>query len=164
MGSNLKQAVPARTAEPPPQSSLTDDYSPIFQDLARFRAIIFDAKLKPHDMTMSQGFVLVHLWRENGLRQLDLAGRMQVATVTVSKLIDRLEERGFVERRADAKDRRSNRVFATDKGLAQVKTLTKTVLEVDKIANAGLDPEELAITLKVLGQMRENLKSEIAEK
>jgi DNA-binding MarR family transcriptional regulator len=145
-------------------SSLTDDYRPIFQDIARFRGIIFDAKLKPYDMTMSQGFVLAHLWRENGLRQLDLAERMNIATVTTSKLIDRLEARGFVERRADAEDRRSNRVYATEKGIAQVKILTKIVLEVDEIANAGIDADALEQALSVLGHMRENLRSEITQK
>ena len=49
---------------------------------------------------MSQGWVIVTLMRENGLRQADLAERMNIATVTISKLIDRLAERGFVERRS----------------------------------------------------------------
>ena len=51
------------------RTSLSEDNNPVFQDIARFRAILFDAMLKPHDMTMSQGWVLVHLVRENGLRQ-----------------------------------------------------------------------------------------------
>jgi len=51
--------------------SLTEGHSPIFQDIARFRAIIFDNLLKPHDLTMSQGWVLVHLLRENGMTSLN---------------------------------------------------------------------------------------------
>ena len=70
------------------KTSLGEDHNPIYQDIARFRAILFDALLKPHDMTMSQGWVLVHLVRENGLRQSELAERLEVATVTTSKLID----------------------------------------------------------------------------
>lgn len=144
------------------QSSLTEDYNPIFQDIARFRGIIFDARLKSHGLTMSQGFVLANLWRENGLRQLDLSERMNVATVTISKLIDKLEAGGFVKRRPDAEDRRSNRIFATRKGLAKVKLMTKFVLEVDSIANQGVDPAELEIALRVLVRLRQNLKDEIA--
>ena len=75
----------------PVKVSLGEDYNPLYQDIARFRAIMFDSLLKPHDMTMSQGWVLVHLLRENGLRQSELAERLEVATVTTSKLIDRLE-------------------------------------------------------------------------
>lgn len=146
------------------QPSLTEDYNPIFQDVARFRAIIFDGFLKPYDMTMSQGWVLVHLWREDGLRQSELAERMDVATVTISKLIDRLEAREFVERRADSGDRRSNRIFRTDRGSKLVKVMTKTVSLVDEIANQGISEEELAVTLKVTQKMRENLKGNIAQK
>lgn len=146
------------------QPSFTEDYNPIFQDLARFRAIIFDGFLKPYDMTMSQGWVLVHLWREDGLRQSELAERMEVATVTISKLIDRLEARKFVERRADSGDRRSNRIFRTDRGSELVKVMTKTVSLVDEIANQGISEEELALTLKVTQKMRDNLKGNIAQK
>lgn len=149
---------------PDPQSSLTEDNNPVFQDIARFRAILFDALLKPHDMTMSQGWVLVHLVRENGLRQWDLAQRLEVATVTTSKLIDRLEERGFVERRIDPEDRRSNRVFATSKARSLVKIMTQTVSEVDTIANAGVAPEELETTMRVLRLMRQNLRTVISNR
>ncbi|OWU85914.1 MarR family transcriptional regulator [Oceanicola sp. 22II-s10i] len=138
--------------------SLGEDNNPIYQDIARFRAILFDQILKPHDMTMSQGWVLVHLVRENGLRQSDLADRLEVATVTTSKLIDRLEARGYVERRTDPEDRRSNRVYATPQAKDIVKIMTKTILDVDAIANEGIDARELAATLKVLARMRRNLK------
>ncbi|WP_319826601.1 MarR family transcriptional regulator [Thalassovita sp.] len=144
--------------------SLGEDDNPLYQDIARFRAIMFDYFLKPHDMTMSQGWVLVHLLRENGLRQSDLADRLEVATVTTSKLIDRLEARGYVERRSDPSDRRSNRVFATDQAKAIVKIMTKTIGEVDKIANQGIDPADLKVTRDVLDKMRQNLRDAMSRR
>ena len=146
------------------ETSLSDDHNPIYQDIARFRAIIFDALLKPHDMTMSQGWVLVHLLRENGLRQSELAERLEVATVTTSKLIDRLEARGYVERRTDPEDRRSNRVFATDQAKAIVKIMTKTIYDVDEIANVGIEQADLETTGKVLSRMRDNLRAALANR
>lgn len=134
---------------------------PIFQEIARFRGIIFDALLKPHDVTMSQGWILVHLWYEDGLTQSQLANRMEVATVTVSKLIDRLEAHSFVERRANVEDRRSNCVFATNRGRDLVKVMTGIIADVDEIANTGVTEEDLATTLKVLAKMRNNLKKQI---
>jgi DNA-binding MarR family transcriptional regulator len=139
--------------------SLGEDNNPIYQDIARFRAILFDAMLKPHDMTMSQGWVLVHLVRENGLRQSELADRLDVATVTTSKLIDRLEARGYVERRTDPEDRRSNRVYATPQATHLVKVMTKTIFEVDKIANEGIEVADLEVTRRVLARMRKNLRA-----
>lgn len=146
------------------KSSLSDDNVPIYQDIARFRAILFDLLLKPHDMTMSQGWVLVHLLRENGLRQSELADRMDIATVTTSKLIDRLEARGYVERRTDPHDRRSNHVYATEAAKNLVKIMTHTIFAVDEIANEGISEEDLQVTLKVLSKMRGNLKDTLARR
>jgi len=146
------------------KTSLGEDHNPIYQDIARFRAILFDALLKPHDMTMSQGWVLVHLVRENGLRQSELAERLEVATVTTSKLIDRLEARGYVERRSDPEDRRSNRVYATPQAKSIVKIMTRTIYEVDVIANQGVTQDDLQTVLKVLGRMRTNLKSALSNR
>jgi DNA-binding MarR family transcriptional regulator len=108
---------------------------------------------------MSQSWVILHLIRENGLRQADIAARMDVATVTISKLIDRLVARGFVERRADLKDRRTNRIFVTEAAQDMLRTMRSAQGEVDAIANSGIDHDELDITLRVLGRMRHNLKS-----
>lgn len=138
--------------------------SPVFQDIARFRAILFDAMLRPHDMTMSQGWVLVHVLRENGLRQADLAQRMDVATVTISKLIDRLEARGYVERRPDPDDRRSNRVHATEPARAVVRLMTRTLGELDTMASRDVPPEELEIAMRVLRRMRRNLRDAVARR
>lgn len=135
---------------------------PIFQDIARFRGIIFDSLLAPHDITMAQGWAVLHLTQEAGLRQADLAARLDIGTVTTSKLVDRLEARGFVERRADPGDRRSKRLYPTEKARKLLKTMTATKRQLDEVANAGIDPDELAATMKVLGQMRQNLKARIS--
>jgi len=135
---------------------------PVFQDIARFRSIIFDGLLRPHDITMAQGWAILSLSRTNGLRQADLAEQLNIGTVTTSKLIDRLEARGFVERRADPDDRRSKRIFATEKARQLLDIMTLTQRKVDAIANDGIDPDELATTMRVLGKMRQSLKSNIA--
>lgn len=144
--------------------SLDEDWNPVFQDIARFRAILFDSLLKPHDLTMSQGWVLVHLVREDGLRQAELAERMDIATVTTSKLIDRLEARGYVERRADPHDRRSNRIFATAGARGLVKVMTRTVDTLDEIANRGIDRQDMEAALRVLYRMKGNLKQALANR
>jgi len=143
-------------------SSEKERKGPIFQDIARFRGILFDTLLKPHDLTMSQGWVLVHAARESGMTQSELASRLEVATVTTSKLIDRLEDRGFLERRSDPTDRRSNRIYTTSKADAAIETMSETVRQVDSVASAGIDDVELATALQVLEKMRKNLREALA--
>ncbi|MEQ5870874.1 MarR family transcriptional regulator [Sagittula sp. NFXS13] len=137
---------------------------PIFQEIARFRGILFDALLRPHNLTMAQGWALSLLMREEGLRQADLADRLNIATVTTSKLIDRLEARGFVQRRADPDDRRTNRIYATDSARALFDTITSARREVDAMANAGIDADQLEAAMTVLDQMRRNLKAALGDR
>ena len=139
--------------------SLGEDNNPIFQEIARFRAILFDNLLKSHGITMAQGWALVILSRENGLSQSELADRLEIATVTTSKLIDRLETRGYVERRPNPGDRRSNLVFATAATESVVKVMSKTIIQVDQTANDGLTKSELDVTRTALVKMHENLKA-----
>ncbi|MGD9865491.1 MAG: MarR family winged helix-turn-helix transcriptional regulator [Pseudodonghicola sp.] len=137
---------------------------PIFQDIARFRSLIFDSLLKPHDMTMSQGWVLVHLLRENGLNQAELASRLEIAPVTTSKLIDRLEARGYVERRPDPEDRRSNRVYATPAAKSMVKIMNQTIRDLDAIAYDGVSEEQRRAAMEVLKVVRKNLRAAAARR
>ena len=79
-------------------------------------------------------------------------------------MIDRLEARGYVERRSDPEDRRSNRVYATPQAKSIVKIMTRTIYEVDEIANQGVTQDDLQTVLKVLGRMRTNLKSALSNR
>lgn len=156
MGPDLSAAA---TLHP---SSQTIDNKSVFRELARFCGALLDAKLKRYGITISLAWALAHLWRKNGLRQSELAGRMDVATVTMSQLLDRLEQHGFAERYVNPADRRSNLSFATDAGMAIVRVLTKIVHQVDGFANTGVAKGELAITMRVIGRIREDLKMELA--
>lgn len=141
--------------------SLGEDNNPIFQEIARFRAILFDILLKPHGFTMVQGWALVLLSREDGLSQSELAIRLEVANVTASKLVDRLEARGYVERRPNPTDRRSNLVFATSAAEGFVKVMSQTIIQVDLEANEGLTQNELDVIRGALMKMHRNLKASL---
>src|ERR1700674_3218526 len=63
-----------------------------------------------------QEMFLWHLWRQEGLTQSQLVERMCVQPPTVSKMLDRLEKTGLVERRPDSEDSRISRVYLTERG------------------------------------------------
>jgi DNA-binding MarR family transcriptional regulator len=63
-----------------------------------------------------QIFVLMELWKKDGLRQVDLAARLAIAPPTVNKILGGLLEGDFVTRSKYEDDARSTRIFLTDKG------------------------------------------------
>lgn len=74
------------------------------------------AHLECYDLTPAQYDVLAQLSDAPGMTQQALAERLRVTKGNVCGLIDRMSERGFVQRRADPEDRRANLLFVTDLG------------------------------------------------
>ena len=77
-------------------------------------------RLQPLEVTSPQLDVLANLFTgpEEGMTQEELSQRLLVTKGNVSGLLDRLGERGLIERRAHPGDRRSNLVLLTEKGRA----------------------------------------------
>ena len=60
--------------------------------------------------------VLNALWAEEGMTQSELSEALNRSPSTITKMVQRMEKAGFVERRADAGDERISRVYLTDSG------------------------------------------------
>src|SRR3954468_6163378 len=75
-------------------------------DVARLVRTRADARARTYGMTRAQWMILVRLDAQPGMSQNELAALIEVEPITVARLVDRLESRGFVERRADPADRR----------------------------------------------------------
>jgi DNA-binding MarR family transcriptional regulator len=74
-----------------------------------------------HGIQPPEGFALTFLGRNEGISQRDLADMLHLSHPRVSAILQTLEERGALVRRADEVDRRLARVFLTDKGRREEK-------------------------------------------
>jgi len=74
------------------------------------------SQVDKHGVTLAQFELMMRLREAPGLTQQEVAERLNVTKGNVVGVIDRLAERGFVERRADADDRRLNCLFLTESG------------------------------------------------
>jgi len=116
----------------------------------------FDRRACGHGVTRAQWKVLFRLERQPGLRQIELADMLDVEPITLSRIVDRLEEAGLVERLADPSDRRAWRLHITAQARPLVEKLHAIADEMIAEAFAGIDPRDIEITRKVLGRAREN--------
>ncbi|MDX2155542.1 MAG: MarR family transcriptional regulator [Hyphomicrobiaceae bacterium] len=85
-------------------------------DVARLMRTVFDRRVKALGITRPQWLALVRLDRRPGASQSELADMMEIERAPAGKIVDRLEERGWIERRPDPDDRRINRIFLTELG------------------------------------------------
>lgn len=129
----------------------------IFADIARFRVRLFDRLLSPHGLTTSQAWVLAQLFIEDNLPQTELARRMDVGTVTIGGLIERLEARGFVERRIDKEDRRIKRVLLREAAKPIGRIMAECGRQVNATAFSGIPPEQAQAIMDGMLDVRQNL-------
>ena len=116
----------------------------------------FDRRAVGMGVTRAQWKVLFRLERQPGLRQIELADMLDIEPITLSRIIDRLEEAGFVERVADPADRRAWRLHVTARAQPLIEKLHAVADEMIAEAFAGIDPDQIAIARAVLGRVREN--------
>ncbi len=63
-----------------------------------------------------QTLLLIELWREDGLRPIDLAQRLSIKAPTVTNILNGLDEMNLIRVKKDTKDKRASRVFLTAQG------------------------------------------------
>ena len=88
---------------------------------------------------------------------MELAEMLDVEPITLSRIVDRLEEAGLVERTADPTDRRAWRLQVTEKAKPLVAKLKALGTELVGEAFEGVEQTELDRVRSVLAQVRENL-------
>jgi MarR family transcriptional regulator, transcriptional regulator for hemolysin len=116
----------------------------------------FDRRAVGMGVTRAQWKVLFRLQRQPGLRQIELADMLDIEPITLSRIVDRLEEATLVERVADPSDRRAWRLHVTARAQPLIAKLRAVADEMIAEAFAGIDPNDIAITRAVLGRVREN--------
>ena len=126
-------------------------------DISRLIGTEYNRIMKPLGLTRAQWRLIVHLHRQDGMTQSELAELLDVGKVSAGGLIDRLEHSGWVERRADPTDRRSNRVHLTKKGRAIEKKMGSTGAELTRQTLRNLGPDERAQLVDLLIAVKNNL-------
>jgi MarR family transcriptional regulator, transcriptional regulator for hemolysin len=131
----------------------------LIHDVSRLRRTAFDQRMKPLHITRSQWWVLSGVSRHGdaGITQTELASVLDLGKVALGGLVDRLEERGFVERRADDNDRRVNRVYLTRKGEAILDRMSHIGMDMNAKVMKGISLERQHMLAAALHEMKVNL-------
>src|ERR1700751_1352951 len=87
----------------------------LVSDVSRLLRKRFDQRARTLGLTRAQWQVLAYLARYEGINQTGLADILEIEPITLARLIDRMEEAGWVERRAHPSDRRARQLYLTEK-------------------------------------------------
>ena len=142
------------------QQSFDRDLLIVLHDVARLLRTRFDQRARARGMTRAQWIILARLSRQPGLSQNELAGICEVEPITVGRLVDRLEARGFVERRSDPTDRRIKRLHllpAAQPILEEISSYRETLLSE---ITEGLSENARAAMIDALLHIKNRLTAE----
>jgi MarR family transcriptional regulator, transcriptional regulator for hemolysin len=136
---------------------MSDSLAILMTDSARLLRRRFDSRARSLGVSRAQWQVLFALSRTEGINQAGLAEALDVETITVGRMVDRLADAGLVERRADPLDRRAWRLHLTDRAHPILAELRVVADQVMAETLAGIDAEDQALLSELLGRVRANL-------
>ncbi|HEX5535725.1 MAG TPA: MarR family transcriptional regulator [Sphingobium sp.] len=110
--------------------------------------------------TGAQWRALLIVERDQGISQGMLAERLDVEPITACRMVDRLEQAGFVERRRHPDDRRVRQLFLTETGTRVVCKLKEVGARTLDSALSRLSEDEVEHLTQFLLKVRDTLSGE----
>jgi DNA-binding MarR family transcriptional regulator len=108
------------------------------------------------DLTRLQGAVIAHL-DEDGTRATELARRSGRHKQIIGRIVDELEELGYVERRPERVDRRAKLVVPTARGREVMRLSDQIIGDIERRQAAALGEEEYEAFKHTLGALVDSL-------
>lgn len=138
----------AITDHAPPRG--TDSPAFLLAQLGAHAASKFAERLSALDLAPPHAGILRFVHASTGISQQALAGQLFVQPSRLVILIDQLEERGLVERRADPADRRSYALHLTGKGSDTLKAIGRLARDHQEALLASLSADERGVLASLL--------------
>jgi MarR family transcriptional regulator, transcriptional regulator for hemolysin len=85
-------------------------------DVGRLLRTVFERRVRAFGLTRAQWLVIARVHRRPGLSQSEVADLLEIEKAPAGRLVDRMQAKGWVERRDDRSDRRINRLHLTAEG------------------------------------------------
>jgi DNA-binding MarR family transcriptional regulator len=147
---------PADPQDPVPKVAGAPVSEAIFRT-ARLHRIAAGALLRATGLYPGQEVLMLQLWEHGEQRQSDLIKTLGLDSSTVTKMLQRMEQAGFVSRRRAELDRRVVLVSATRAGQALRSQVEAAWRELEALTVADMSVGERTVAMKVLERFAANL-------
>lgn len=126
----------------------------LLSDSARLLRRAFDARVRELGMTSPQARLLLILNVTEGEKQGFYAERLEVEPISLTRMIDRMEESELIERRRDPADRRAWRLFLTDRSREVIDEVRAKLAGLEDEMVSGLAPAQREALARFLEAIR----------
>lgn len=136
-------------------AEISENFGILVGETARLWRYALEKRLQPLGLTQARWLVLLHLSRENGLIQKNLAIRVGIEAPTLVALLDRMAEDGWIVRREAVEDKRSKTVHLTAKAQDVLRQIRSTASQLRREVLAGIAPKDIERCSEVLMQIKQ---------
>jgi DNA-binding MarR family transcriptional regulator len=126
-------------------------------DISRLLRRSMDRRLQSLGLTQAQWRAIVYLSRNEGMTQAALAERLEIQPITVTRLVDRMENAGWVERRTHPLDRRAVQLYLTPQSQPILEETHARASDTLNEATRGVAPRVQRQLVATLEQIKQNL-------
>ena len=140
---------------------MSDSAAFLMADTSRLFRRAFDARTRCLGVTGQQWRVLVVISRRPGINQGAAAEQLEVEPITLSRMVDRLQDSGLVERRADPGDRRAWCLHLTEAAIPLIEQMRIIADDLLESAFEGFASDEREGFTVAIERFRENLARRI---
>ena len=144
-----------------PRGSVDMNFLFTLGELQRLMRLYADKQAARYGITRAQWAVLAKVERTEGLKQTELAEQMEMQPITLTRLIDKLCDNGWIERRSDDTDRRVNRLYLRKAARPLLGKLSGLRSELTATALDGINPSDAHRLLAQLEAIKENVRNAI---
>src|SRR5688500_5230857 len=130
-------------------------------EVQRMMVAYADRQAARYGITRAQWAVLAKVERNEGLKQSELAEQMEMQPITLTRLIDKLCDAGWIERRGDETDRRVNRLHLKKAARPLLGKLAGLRSELTAAAHDGINTADAHRLLTQLEAIKENVRNAI---
>ena len=117
-----------------------------------------DIAMETMDLTAAQGHIMAYLVHaKHPPCPRDLEAEFHLTHPTVSGLLSRLEQKGFIQLRTDPEDRRCKRIYVLEKGMQCHDLMHRTIQENERRMIDGFTPEEKELFSDLLQRAIQNM-------
>jgi len=121
---------------------MTESLGAALHGLSRAHRTMLARLLAPHGLHAGQDLLLLAIWETAGLRQSQLADQLGVEPPTITRMLQRLERSGMIERRRDPHDARVVHVHATPRSRLLESSVRRAWMAIDERVIAQLGERE----------------------
>ncbi|MFD1414870.1 MarR family winged helix-turn-helix transcriptional regulator [Oceanobacillus jeddahense] len=126
--------------------------------IARALDSISNIEFKEYDLTKGQYLYLVRICENPGIIQEKLAEMVKVDRTTAARAIKKLEAKAFIQKTADADNKKIKKLIPTEKGKSIYPMIKKENDYSNQVALEGLSEKEAETLVYLLEKVRKNIE------